>query len=123
MPAPETSNLEQTAILWPPTGIDKYGEKIIGTPEEIDVRWVNSVMDFVDDFGTSIKVDTAIVTDRSIESGSLLYLGTLEEWYGTGSSGDSDRLMVVKSQKTVPDMRNRETYNLVGLVRYKGNAQ
>lgn len=123
MPPPETSNLEQTAILWPPSGIDKYGEKIIGTPEEIDVRWCNSLIDFVDDFGTSIKVDTAIVTEQRIESGSLLYLGTLEEWYGVGSSGDSGRLMVAKIQKTIPDMRNRAEYNLVGLVRYKGNAQ
>lgn len=120
MPPLETTELNQTAIIWEgQTGYDDYGERLTTTPVEIPVRWSSERSQGVDSHGNLIAFDATAVVNQDIARDSLMYLGTLEDWYSLGSAGDETELMVVKVLNVIPDLKNRETFRSVGLVRFK----
>lgn len=119
MPPPEQANLDQVAVLWVGSAIDEHGEVTLGTPVEINVRWNNKRVESLDSRGNPIGLDATVVVDIDILAGSLMWLGTLEEYYSVGSAGDDTAIMVVKTFKKIPDMKQQNYYREVGLSRYK----
>jgi hypothetical protein len=127
MPSNETSYLNQTAVLWRANGTDAYGEPSFSTPEEINVRWVNKSLLDLNPTANNIGINARVATEVDIEVDSLLWLGTLEEWYGVGSAGTSpdgasDSLSQVKSFNRVPDIKGREYRRVFDVVRYRERA-
>lgn len=119
MPAPETAHLNQDAVLWAANGVDNYGEKTVGSPVEIRVRWNAKRMETVDSKGSPMALDALAVVDRDVIDGSILWLGTLDDWYGTGSAGVGVGLHQVVTIETIRDVKGRATRRTVGLMRYK----
>ena len=127
MPPPEEGERRQTAILWavsPSDGLSPrtgpYGEIIVEDPVEIRVRWVDRSSQTIGPTANTISYDSVAVVGQAIPIGSLMWLGTLEDYYGTGE-GDvqSNRIMQVDEYKETPDLKGREVLRSVGLMRYK----
>lgn len=128
MPALETLDRYQTALLWPFTGnYDNFGTPIIDLtdePQEVQVRWTNKKSRVMDSKGNAIMLDATAVVDFPVLVDSLMWLGTLAEWNGesgssSGSNASDDDLMVVKTYSRWPDIKNRNIRQIVGLMRYK----
>jgi hypothetical protein len=122
MPALETSDLNQWAVLWSAGDYpDEFGNYVRNDPEEIRVRWEHGVRDLLDPKGNSIEINAIVFTRQEIPIGSNLWEGQLADFLGTGSIGDDDNIMQVKLEKRTPDVKARNNRRAYGLVRYKDN--
>lgn len=126
MPALEDHDLRETALVWPAISDDPFGQKKVGSREEIDVRWLDKQTEMLDTHNNSIIVDGTVIVsqDQRIPIGSLLWYGTEAEWNtGTGSSETSDghpQLVEVKADNNTPDLKARNYRRTLGFLRYKG---
>lgn len=119
MPAFETMDLEQVAVLWGKSGTDDYGQPTTATAIEIPVRWLTKRDEVVDAQGNTIALDATVVVERQIAVGSLMALGNLSYWVGTGSAGDESEVMEVVTYEETPDLKGREIRRSVGLKRFR----
>lgn len=120
MPAPETSDLYQKAVLWEREGYGDDGQPTLGEPEELDVRWLKKSAQMRDKDGNLIGVDVTVRAAQEIKLGSVMVEGTLENWQDVGSGGGESELMEVVATSIVPDLKARETSYRYGLKLYKG---
>jgi hypothetical protein len=115
MPPPETFHRHQTAILWRKVGDNAQNEPVLAAPIELTptngtgVRWEAGRRNMMDPQGNLINVDAVVVVAVDIPIGSQMWLGRLEEFYGTGtgSTGIDDEVMWVIRQINVPDIKHR----------------
>lgn len=119
MPAPEHSHRTQTALLWAVIGVDAHNEPVVGLPDEIQVRWENARVQMASADGTVVTVDATAVVGRDVNEGSLMRLGDLEDWNGTGSNDDDNGLMQVVAFSKVPDVKGRNFRRVVGMIRFR----
>jgi hypothetical protein len=124
MPALETSDLLQSAVLWPFSGsYDPYGQPTVAAPVAVEVRWVDKRMEALDPKGDTITVDGFAIVDRHVDVGSLMWLGcpdglvTEEDVVPPKHNWGS--LVQVKTYNNTPDVRGREQRRKVGLMRWK----
>ena len=127
MPAPERSDLLQYAILWPILAVidgePKLGPVVELAPPTNGVRWNSSRSEAKDSKGQKVSLDATAVVNQKIDVDSLIWLGSLAEWYGTGSGTSSvpdTEVMQVVSYKEVPDLKNRESMKTIGMMRWMG---
>lgn len=121
MPQQERSFRRQKALLWLATGTDRFGQPTVTTtPVEIKVRWNTNRAERLAPDGTTVTVDGTAVVDQIIPIDSLMWLGTLEEWLGTGSGLTDTELCVVKTFRDTPDLKARASFKEAGLMRYHG---
>lgn len=120
MPAPELIGRYQSAVLWPITSRDGYGQPVVDrdNPVELRVRWDGTRVERVDRDGNTIVIDATVITDRSIAIGSLLWQGSLDDLPGTGLVPEED-VMVVKFSDDQPDLKNRHVAHSVMLMKFK----
>lgn len=126
MPPQETSHRPHKAVYWRNTGTtDRYNEKILEEAVELKVRWVGTRSNMLDPNGERIVVDASAIVDRTIPVGSQLWLGTLEDWLGTGSNGEESEteIMEVVAVEVTDDIKGRggNTFREVGLKRFRGS--
>lgn len=119
MPPIETSDRYQKAVLWSVTGSNNYGDVIRSDPVELTVRWEDDSRDVRDADGTVLTLAATVVVDREVAKGSLMWLGELANWYGTGSAGDEDDVMQVVETHTTPDLSNKFIRRTLGLMKYR----
>ena len=118
MPAQELSHLYQTAVLWSVSGIDRYGQPTMDTPVEIHLRWDDSSHTSLDPQGNRVRVDATALVDQDIAVGSELWLGTLDDWVGTGTGQDDETIvMTVKTFNSTPDVRGRYYTREIGMLK------
>lgn len=122
MPAPETNARHQKAVLWPFTGVNNHGAPTVGDPEQIIVRWVHSKRETLDPQGNTIALDATVIVDEDIAIGSEMWLGELEDWYGTGTAPDDSEVMTVKTFNKTPDIKGRVFRRELGLMRKRAGA-
>lgn len=116
MPPIETMEMHQKAVLWPMTGYDTYGQpQVSSIPIEISVRWEWKHEEEKSTDRYQVLLDAMVVVDRAIEEGSNMWLGTLSDWYGTGSSGEDSEVLQVKFYNEIPDLKDRCIRRTVGL--------
>lgn len=123
MPRIETSNRYNTVVLCEKSGTDEYNNSTRLAPVEIQVRWEENQGEMLLPDGSTIAVDAYAAVNQNIPNGSILWLGTLADWVGTGS-GSSDPqvdLMEVVGQRKVPDVKGRVYRRTLGLKRYKSS--
>lgn len=131
MPPLETKDLKQYAVLWPFVGYDDYAKPVHNSPIELTppagVRWLTKRRMMTDAQGNVIALDATAVVARKIDPDSLIWLGRLAEWYGTGSGGDpatlGNELMIVKIYNEAPDLKHR-AMNIrrdIGMLKYQGH--
>jgi hypothetical protein len=115
MPSIETFHRHDDAVLWPFSGYDDQGKPTVGSPVEIKVRWIEGRKDMANPAGDAVVVSARAVVDRVVAIHSHMWLGTLDEWYGSGSAGDDIGLMEVVARGNIPDLKGRKRLKTVGL--------
>lgn len=111
MPPPELATLHHLAVLWRALGtFDNYGNPTVAEPEEISCNWKYNRRDKNQPKGGTNIVSASVVVSEEIPIGSKLWLGELEDWYGSaGSGGQDDDVMTVTSFDWCQDIRGIET--------------
>ena len=125
MPDQERAYRYQDAVLWVPIGVDRYGKSIMGLPSPIKVRWLHQRTRMLDPKGEALTVDETAIVGQDIPYDSLMWLGSLSDWFGTGSGTGSvvtNTLCVVKAFSKISDVKNRAITRQAGLMRYKGTV-
>lgn len=117
MPAPETHNRPHTAVLWEKVGVDRYNNTTVRDGVEIRVRWVATRGEALDPTGKRISIDASVIMAQDAKVGDQMWLGALEDWYGTGSGGDYTEVMEVVTVEKTSDLKGRNIYREVGLKR------
>lgn len=114
--------LMQKAVVWDHslTANDAYGQPTVGGPREINVRWNSTHILSADAQGNPVTISAQVVVMSDVAVGSLMWLGTLDEWYGTGSATDEAELMEVKKDAGTPDLKNRSGTTTLDLAYYRG---
>ena len=110
MPQLEEMDQHQDALLWPKTGDDAFGQATHdlsdGAAIPIKCRWVNKRRLSSDAQGNPITIDATVTTNRSIEVGSLMWLGRLVDLPGTSPVPES-KTMIVVSHDDAFDLKGR----------------
>ncbi len=120
MPAFETMDLTDEALLWAPAGIDpNFGETTVGSPVQIPCRWVPSKAKVEDDKGNTITLDAQVVVMQDIAPGSKMWLGNMTAWNSSGNGSISNGLMEVKTTSKAKDIKGRFIRRTLGLMRYR----
>lgn len=122
MPDIEIDELNDPAVLWLVESRDRYNEAVYGDPEEIDTRWEWCRNDAKKADSRSVMHDAWAVVDREIAVGSRMKLGTLDDWYGTGS-GEEGEILEVVNYDEIPDIRGEIARREVKLRRYHDQVQ
>ncbi len=134
MPFQEISHLRQTALLWPMTGYDAYGQPTVGTPIQLTpnvypnfgVRWNNTQSEMMDAKNNTIRVDATVIVAIDVPIGSWMWLGSFNEWYGhgtgSGSSPIDDHLCEVKVVAKTLDVKARGVHRQLGLMRLENTV-
>lgn len=129
MPAFETMDRRQYALLWERSGTNSYGEPTVSVGVELNptvsdggVRWVHKSQLMLDPLGNTIQVDATVVVNRDVEIGSIMWEGGLDDVPGTGTSGapPDGQLMEVVTKDRATDLKNRYTRRTLGLKRFNG---
>lgn len=130
MPAMEDADLTQNVTIWAVSGIpDRHGVQKVGEPEEILARWELSGgwgssirkgrFNPRDAFSSTIEVDALLFTSTDMTEGTIVYLDTLDEYYGVGSAGDATNLYEVVSFAKIPDDKGRNFRRISALARHR----
>ena len=112
MPAIETSDLHQKAVLWTTSGFDDYGDPTIGSPVELNVRWETGQKESLDSQGNTIALDSIAVVDQAVAVGSVMWLGALADVPSPATD-----LRSVVGYSEIPDLKNREFRRTVSLMK------
>lgn len=120
MPALETMDLYQRAVLWTSAGWDGFGQPKVNSPVEISVRWLDKKRNILDADGGTIALDVQVIAAQTIPVNSLLWLGTLVQ-FNIANVGSNPTLEIcqVKVFNVSPDIKNRFKRYDYGLMRYK----
>lgn len=123
MPAFETMDLQQRAVLWEKTGQDEHNEPTVASPVEIPVRWHWKRRQVAGPNGLPIAVDVTVVVNQDVADGSLLWLGTLDDLPGTGTPyvPTSDVVQVL-TRDWVPDIKARNVRRVLMCSRFNDSA-
>lgn len=119
MPAFETMDLKQKAVLWAvaddgtPDDFDDHGEHKVKAAKEISCRWVEKHTEVVDNDGNTIALDAEVVVGIEVKIGSILRLGKQTEL-----PSPLNKLYEVVVIATTPDIKNRNTRRTLLLRRY-----
>ncbi len=121
MPPMEQAGRNQTAVLWEFQSYGPDGQpRVSSTPVELEVKWNDVRNQRLDKDGNTVGLDATVVVDRFIPIGSAIWLGELADWYGTGSNVVlNPDIMEVKTYNAGQDMKGRDTYYTIGLMRSK----
>src|SRR5665213_596757 len=120
MPSTTIRWLYQRAVLFPFVGVyDAFGQPTLGVPVEIPVRWITKRREILDKHGNTIALDASADVAQTIKVDSVIWLGTLANWNGTGSGLPDTELMMVKSYDETPDGKGRSLKRNIGMMRYR----
>ena len=117
MPAIEEACRKQKAMLWAYDGVNRYGQSTVSsTGTEIKVRWENDRKQTLDPNGNIIAVDAVVVVGQVVTIGSIMWLGAQSDL--PSDLIPTSNIMQVVSYASIPDIKGRDFYKEVGLVRF-----
>lgn len=120
MAMPELA-LYQICLVWDVTGVDRYGkETVAATPREVECRWEQKRRQWQGPDGTFVTLEASLHTEEKLGIGSHVWLGELDEWYGTGSGSampDQEVHVVSPFVSETPDLFNVYVHYKYGLRR------
>ena len=73
-----TKHLKQKAVYWERTGIDGYGTPTYATPIEINVRWIEDIVEILNYDGEEKTSNSQVLTSIDVLPKSMLWLGELD---------------------------------------------
>lgn len=121
MPAFETMDLYQRAVLWERRlGVnDDYGDVIVENGVEIACRWVHKYGEVLSPEGETIRYDAGVVVNRDVNDGSIMRLGTVSDL--PVDLDNVTNLYQVIGRFVTPSIHNRFTRRTLMLMRFNDN--
>lgn len=99
---------KQTAVWWPCSGTDAFGQPTYSSPQEISVRWEDKMEEFVDAHGTKHMSEALVYTDRKMTVRDVLLLGELDTNVDEANPKANAGAFEVKRAEDLPNLRNTE---------------
>lgn len=96
---------KQTAVYWGPGTPDGKGSFSFPSPVEVDCRWEDKAMEFVDRDGNQAVSSSYVIVDQEMAEGGYLKQGDLDSATPDSPIGDEDAHMIRKFN-VIPDLRN-----------------
>lgn len=119
MPAFETMDLTESAVLWGFAGSNGYGEPTVAAPVEIPARWVYKQREVTGPNGDPQAIDAQLVVKQDVDVGSIVWEGTLDDLPGTGTDyTPTSGILEVVSIDRAKDIKGRVVRRTLNLVRY-----
>ena len=118
MPPIEYEDRYQTCVYWAINRPDAYGQMRVGSPVELTVRWVEKKRNVRDKEGNTVSIDVTVVLASDVTVDSIMRLGTLSDWLGTGSNDVDEGLMKVVTFDKTHDIKGREIRREATLMRF-----
>lgn len=114
MPAVETMDRWQKAVLWPAVLdqagrvlFSRHGEPLVSTtPVEVYTRWENCLKQILLPNGNVVQITATVVVNRDVDIGSRMWLGGLDDLPGTAFLPETGVNYVYGFDST-PDIKNR----------------
>ena len=106
--------MKQTAVYWPSSGVDEFGQPTYDDPVEIDCRWETVREEFVAPNGDTEVSKAKLIVDRDMEVRDILYLGDLDSVVDPDDPKGNAGAWEVRLFKITPNFRGnkflREVY-------------
>jgi hypothetical protein len=102
-----TKVLKQTAVYWPQSSFDEYGDPSFETPSEISCRWEDKMEEVVSPDGDMIASRAQVMVSSDVETGGFLLLASLEDIDEELSPKENDAFEI-RSFSKLPNLRATE---------------
>ena len=118
----ERRDRPHTAVYWEFLSLDKHAQPRVRPPVEVRVMWDTRRTRGRDAQGNTIALDAAVdVGPLNVKIGSLMWLGELADFLGTGSGDDASEIHEVVTVEQENDIKGRHTARSAGLKRWRGD--
>jgi hypothetical protein len=115
MPPIEEMDLEDTAVIWVKTGVDRYNEPVLTTPSEIPCRWIDVRKQSIGRDGTPLALDAIVIVADPVREGQVMWRGTLATW----NPALKNELVEIVTLKNTPSSNGRNARIELGLRKFK----
>jgi len=100
---------KQKAVYWPLLGADAEGSPLYEGPQEIDCRWEDMAVEFLDREGTKQVSQSVVYVDRDTPIGGLLMLGTLDSVLDVVTPRNNTGVFEIRQFSKIPKLNLKET--------------
>lgn len=116
MPAFETLDLKQDAIIWLRVGQDRYGQPVLSQPQEIKCRWLVDLGQSADPQSNTVQGSGKMIValnEHDVPNGSIIREGKICD-----VPTPADKLFTVILVDGIPDLKNRNQRTTLSLMKY-----
>lgn len=116
MPAFETADLQQNAVIWLSVGQDRYGSPVLSQPQEIKCRWLVDLGQSADPQSNTVQGTGKLIvslTEHQVPNGSIIREGKICD-----ISTPVNKLFIVTLVDGIPDLKNRNQRTTLTVMRY-----
>lgn len=103
-----TKMLKQTAVYWPPTGADEFGQPTWDEPEEIACRWEGVAEEFIDAVGDKQLSAAKVFVGQDVKIQGVLMLGELTDLESGGEPKGNEGAWEILQFSKIPNLKNTE---------------
>ncbi len=99
---------KQDAVYWPYASINQFGEKTVGDPVAIIVRWEDKSEEFLDIDGQIQMSNAVVYVDRDMVVGSILMLGVIADITDSTNIKENDGAWEIRRFDKFPNLKVTE---------------
>lgn len=100
--------LNQMAVYWSKSGIDKYGQPTWNAPVEIVCRWEYKAKQYVHPTGTSMVSTCVVLIHQDLDIGGVLMLGDLYDVNYPDSPKENTNAFEIQQFEKIPDKKAKK---------------
>ena len=72
--------MQHSIVYWPPEDdADENGNPVLGDPIQIDGRWTEALVGFIDSDGSTVLSQAQLIVDRDLKQSGVVMLGVLAD--------------------------------------------
>jgi len=113
MPSLDSVYLTDLATLRAAIGYDEQGNPVLGEPQELMTRWVDTVKETQDAQNNVSLIEATVTVDRAVQVNSVMRRGSVE-------AGDGEGWCRVVGRVSTPDVKGRSRYYTLNLSKFRG---
>jgi hypothetical protein len=101
--------LPGTAVYWPPSGADVYGQNTLGSPIQLPCRWEKKITETIDSTGTIVLSGSTVYLASEVLVGGRLFEGLLKTVQASGFVITDRRVREIINVGVVPNLKGTQT--------------
>lgn len=113
-----TKVLKGTCVYWPPGSeasaegrdFDDYGQPVYSDPIELDCRWDDTALEFIDPTGTLQVSKSAVMVSQDVSVGGVLFNGTLSQAIDLDVPKNNDNAWEIRQFEKIPNFKQTEYF-------------